>query len=506
MTPISDTLDDLLPEARRRLDRLQIRPRLDSFGRIESVGDGIAHVSGLPEIGAEELLVFPGGVLGLAVDLSPDLIGCFLLGPESHLAAGDRVHRTSAIARVPVGKSLLGRVVDPLGNPLDNGPPIVPERYEPTERSAPAILDRAAVTEPLQTGITIIDAMFPLGRGQRELIIGDRATGKTSLTIDTIINQRDSDVICVYVAVGQMSSAVQEVIAAIREKGAFERTIFVVGLADGAPGLLWLAPFAGFTMAEFFRDLGAHALIVIDDVTKHAAIHRQLSLLLHQPPGREAYPGDVFHLHARLLERSAKLAAKRGGGSLTALPIAETQAGNLSAYIPTNLISITDGQIYLDAKLVAEAQRPAVDVGRSVSRVGGKTQAKNLRRFAESLRLDYAQFLELEVFTRFGGLADERTRKTVEHGRRIRALLAQPRFAPEPLGVEVAQLVAVSEGILDDLSLDAVPRFRSMLRPTLIQRAPHVLATLNSGQTLDEDANNTLKAVLQELVASLEKP
>ncbi|WP_199229495.1 F0F1 ATP synthase subunit alpha [Azospirillum sp. TSO22-1] len=469
MTTLTQALDAWVPAAARRLDGVRAEPRFEFVGRIVSVGDGIARVSGLPETRADELLLFPGGVAGLAVDLDGE-IGCILLGEDRHLSAGAPVHGTGAVVRVPVGDALMGRVLDPLGQPLDEGAPVAAERFEPVERPAPSIADRAAVTEPLLTGTAIIDALFPLGRGQRELLIGDRAVGKTSIAVDAILNQRDGDVFCVYAAIGQKASGVREVIEAVRRGGALGRTLFVVAPADAPPGLQWLAPYTAFTMAEHFRDSGRHALVIVDDLTKHAAVHRQLSLLLRRPPGREAYPGDVFCLHSRLLERAAKLSPARGGGSLTALPIAETQAGNLSAYIPTNLISITDGQVYLDAKLFHEGQKPAVDVGRSVSRVGGKAQPPELRALAEPLRLQYAQFLELEVFTRFGGMVDEKTRAAVAHGQRMRALLAQRHSNPQPLALQVAQLTALSDGTLDRLPVEAVPRFRSALAALLETR------------------------------------
>ena len=349
------------------------------------------------------------------------------------------------------------------------------------------------VSEPLRTGILVLDSMFTIGRGQRELIIGDRATGKTAIAVDAMLNQRDSEVICVYVAIGQKSSDTRAVIEAVRTRGAPERCIFVVASAESAPGLQWLAPFAGMTMAEYFRDRGRDVLVVIDELTKHAATHRELALLLRESPGREAYPGDIFYLHARLLERAAKLA---GGGSITALPIAETQAGNLSAYIPTNLISITDGQIVLDAKLFYEGQKPAVDVGRSVSRVGGKAQPESLRAVSASLRLDYAQFLELEVFTRFGAMVDERTRAGIEHGRRIRAVLEQTPAAPLPLGIEVALLLALGEKVLDALPLARMGEFKAQLQSWLEARVGPVLARLNGAAPLaDADRAAILQAV-----------
>jgi proton translocating ATP synthase F1 alpha subunit len=345
--------------------------------------------------------------------------------------------------------------------------------------------------------------MIPLGRGQRELIIGDRATGKTAIAVDTIINQRSSDVICVYAAVGQKASSVAQVIESVRRYGAPEHCLFVIGAADAAPGLQWLTPYAACAMAEYFMSRGRDVLLVIDDLTKHAAVYRQVSLLLRRPPGREAYPGDIFYIHSRLLERAAKLAPELGGGSLTALPIAETQAGNISAYIPTNLISITDGQIYLDPRLFHEDQKPAVDVGKSVSRVGGKTQAATLKTLSESLRLEYAQFLELEMFTRFGGMLDERTRKVIEHGRRIRAVLSQQQFAPLPLGEQVALLLALSEGVLDGVSLDRVAVFRAKLGRWLMERCPEIAALDDRTEALRDELRTRLKASLEALAGSL---
>jgi F-type H+-transporting ATPase subunit alpha len=473
--------------------------QLEHIGRVVQIGDGVARVAGLPEARLDELLVFEGGVRGLAVDLGEDTIGCMLLGDAAGIGAGSLVHGTGEVARVPVGDALLGRLVDGLGAPLDGGPPIAAAALAPVEREAPEIVDRALVTRPLATGLLVVDAAIPLGRGQRELIIGDRGTGKTAVALDTIINQRSSDVICVYAAVGQKASSVAAAIDAVRRFGAPERCIFVVGEADAAPGLQWLTPYAACAMAEHFMESGRDVLLVIDDLTKHAAVYRQISLLLRRPPGREAYPGDIFYIHSRLLERAAKLSPERGGGSLTALPIAETQAGNISAYIPTNLISITDGQIYLDPRLFYDDQKPAVDVGRSVSRVGGKTQAAVLKPLSETLRLDYAQFLELEVFTRFGTMVDERTRKVIEHGRRLRAVLAQPQFAPLCLGEQVALLLAAAERLLDPLPLERVPLFRDGLRAWLAERCPEALALDDRAPPLSPELKERLAAALRGL-------
>jgi F-type H+/Na+-transporting ATPase subunit alpha len=407
---------------------------------------------------------------------------------------------------VPVGDALLGRVIDALGAPLDGGPPIEAEGYSPVERAAPAIVERALVDRPLSTGILVIDATVPIGRGQRELIIGDRATGKTAIAVDTILNQRSSDVICIYAAVGQKASSIAQVIDSVRRHGAAQRCLFVIGEADAEPGLQWLTPYAACSIGEHFMMRGHDVLLVIDDLTKHAAVYRQISLLLRRPPGREAYPGDIFYIHSRLLERSAKLSRELGGGSLTALPIAETQAGNISAYIPTNLISITDGQIYLDPRLFYENQKPAVDVGKSVSRVGGKAQAGVLKPYADSLRLEYAQFLELEVFTRFGTLVDERTRSVIEHGRRIRAILSQPQLAPLCLGEELALLLALSARLLDDLPLERVGAFRDGLRAHLAAQAPEILAITDQAPALTEEQHARLSAVLSNLASSVRAP
>src|ERR1700691_3959847 len=405
-----------LKDARTRLDATLLGPHAEQVGRVEEIGDGIALVSGLPDIRLDELLRFEKGQFGFAQVLERDRIGCVLLDDADGVEAGHAVVGTGDVVRVPVGPTLLGRVVDPLGRPLDGKGPIVTDALEPIERPAPTIVDRDLVIQPVQTGLVVVDTLFALGRGQRELIIGDRAIGKTTIAIDTIINQKTSDIICVYVAVGQKSSSVRRAIDAIHGSGAVDRCIVVVAGSASSPGLQWIAPFAGFTMAEYFRDRGQHALVVVDDLTKHAATHREIALLTRQSPGREAYPGDVFYVHARLLERASKLSKAKGGGSLTALPIAETDAGNLSAYIPTNLISITDGQIMLDAALFAANQRPAVEVGLSVSRVGGKAQLPALRKVSGRLRLDYAQFLELEMFSRFGGVSDPREKAQLARG------------------------------------------------------------------------------------------
>ncbi len=505
-TPLSGSLAPWLGEATHRLGQIQLTSRVDRIGRVESVQDCIVVVSGLDDVRAGELLSFPGDRAGYAAVLDPDRVSCVLLDASAGLGPGQTVRGTGDVIRVPVGDAMLGRILDPLGRPLDGGAAPVVDRHEPAERPAPSIVDRAAVTQPLQTGIIVIDSMFALGRGQRELIIGDRATGKTAIATDTIINQRRGDVISVYVAVGQKTSSVRAVIEAVRRYGAPERTCFIVAGPAEAPGLQWLAPYAGMTIAEYFRDRGQHALVVIDDLSKHAATHRELTLLMGQPPGREAYPGDIFYTHARLLERAAKLSDALGGGSLTALPIAETEAGNLAGYIPTNLISITDGQIVLDATLSSGGQRPAVDVGRSVSRVGGKTQARALKKLAEPLRLDYAQFLELELFSRFGTTPDPRVKAQLEHGKRMRAALQQNQYVPVSLAEEVALLLALSRGALDPLPLATVPSLRTALEPLLSGPLRTIAAEIDAAGTIVAGDWDRLAAAVDDLAASMAPP
>jgi len=508
MSTLAESVKDRLSRADRLLSQLNTEPRLDLIGRVERVGDNVASVRGLPEARLGELLLFErsdGGkpTVGIALTLDPDLIGCAMLGDASSIATGNLVRGTGSVASVPVGDKLLGRIVNALGVAMDGGPEIEAAAVEPVERPAPAIVDRDFVATALNTGLLVIDAMLPLGRGQRELIIGDRETGKTAIAIETIINQRDTGVVCIYCAVGQKTSFVSQVIDAVKRYGAPERCIFVFAPVDDPPGIQWLAPYAACTMAEYFSERGGDALLIIDDLSEHAVIYRQLSLLLRNPPGREAYPGDIFHIHARLLERAAKLTRERGGGSLTALPIASTQEGNLSAYIPTNLISITDGQIVLEPRLFHEGQKPAVNVGKSVSRVGGKTQSHAMRKLAQSLRLEYAQFLELEIFTRFGGMVDERTRAIIEHGRRIRAVLTQPQFAPLSVAHQVALLVAIADRLLDPLPLDKVSELQASLGLWLNEHAAEAVRRINATGELEPHTRAALVTAIGKLVERL---
>jgi F-type H+-transporting ATPase subunit alpha len=432
----------------------ELAPR--EVGTITQVTTGIAHVSGLPGAGFDELLTFPGGVAGIAFNVDEHELGVILLGDYWHLEAGDEVQRTGRVMDVAVGPALLGRVIDPLGRALDGLGPIEATARLPIERPAAAIMDRAPVDVPLQTGLKVIDAMIPIGRGQRELILGDRQTGKTAIALDTILNQRGQDVVCVYCSIGQRASAVAKVVATLRDKGAMEYTVVVATEGNQPPGLAFITPYAATSIAEYFMEAGRDVLIVYDDLTQHARAYRELSLLLRRPPGREAFPGDIFYIHSRLLERSTHLCKERGGGSLTALPIIETEAEDISAYIPTNLISITDGQIYLSPSLFELGVLPAVDVGKSVSRVGGKAQRGPFRAVAGDLKLAYAQFEELETFSRFGARLDDATRKTIAHGQRIRACLKQAQFEPVAVPAQIALLQALTAGLFDPVPLPRI--------------------------------------------------
>jgi F-type H+-transporting ATPase subunit alpha len=468
----------------------QMTPR--EVGTIISISTGIAKVSGLPAVGFEELIKFPGDVLGMAFNVDEDEIGVVLLGEYWHLNAGDEVERTGRVMDVVVGEVLLGRIIDPLGRPLDGKGPVTASERRPVERAAPHIMDRAPVTEPLQTGLKAIDALIPVGRGQRELILGDRQTGKTTIAIDTILNQRDQNVLCVYCAIGQRASAVAKAAATLREKGAMEYTILVVTEGNDPPGLAFIAPYAATSIAEHFMAQGRDVLIVYDDLTHHARAYRELSLLLRRPPGREAFPGDIFYIHARLLERATHLRKELGGGSLTALPIIETEAQNISAYIPTNLISITDGQIYLSPSLFELGVLPAVDVGKSVSRVGGKAQRAAYRAVAGDLKLAYAQFEELETFARFGAHLDEDTRKIIEHGRRIRACLKQAEFAPVSVPEQITVLLALTAELFDHIPPDRMTEAEDAVQKAAVDIPAEVCARFESANKLSDEDRNTV--------------
>jgi F-type H+-transporting ATPase subunit alpha len=476
-------------------------------GTIMNVSTGIATVSGLPGVGYDELVRFPGDVLGIAFNVDENEIGVILLGDYQDLQAGDQVERTGRVMDVAVGEGLLGRVIDPLGNPLDDKGPVAAEKRLPVERPAPAILDRAPVTVPLQTGLTAIDALIPIGRGQRELILGDRQTGKTAIAIDTILNQRGQNVICVYCAIGQRASAVAKVVANLREKGAMDYTVVVVVEGNDAPGLVYLTPYAATSIAEYFMEMGRDVLIVYDDLTHHARAYRELSLLLRRPPGREAFPGDIFYIHSRMLERATHLSKERGSGSLTALPIIETDAQDISAYIPTNLISITDGQIYLSPTLFELGVLPAVDVGKSVSRVGGAAQRAVYRGIAGHLKLAYAQFEELETFAKFGTRLDEATRKIIDHGQRIRACLKQPESQPLSMREQIAVLLALTAGLFDPVPLEKMTAAEGTLRKAAADIPADVAERFTSADKLsDADRKAVLDVATRALASFQPKP
>jgi F-type H+-transporting ATPase subunit alpha len=483
----------------------ELTPR--EIGTITSVATGIAKVSGLPGVGFDEVLNFPGGALGIAFNVDADEIGVVLLGEYWHLHAGDEVQRTGRVMDVAVGDGLLGRVIDPLGRPLDGLGPVAAGKRLPVERPARPIMDRAPVTVPLQTGLKVIDALIPVGRGQRELILGDRQTGKTAIALDTILNQRGQNVLCVYCAIGQRASSVAKAVATLREKGAMEYTVLVVTEGDAAPGLAYIAPYAATSIAESFMEAGRDVLIVYDDLTHHARSYRELSLLLRRPPGREAFPGDIFYLHSRLLERATHLRKELGNGSLTALPIIETEAQDISAYIPTNLISITDGQIYLSPTLFELGVLPAVDVGKSVSRVGGQAQRAAYRAVAGDLKLAYAQFEELETFSRFGARLDEDTRKTIDHGRRIRACLKQPEFAPVSVPAQIAVLLGLTAGLFDGVPLAQMTEAEGALREAAKGIPAEVSARLDTADKLsDEDRQAIIEMARKALARFQPKP
>ncbi|MEJ0037776.1 MAG: alternate F1F0 ATPase, F1 subunit alpha [Gammaproteobacteria bacterium] len=472
-------------------------------GSVTSVATGIAKVSGLPGVGFEEVLKFPGDVYGIAFNVDEDEIGVVLLGDYSRLQAGDEVERRGHVMDVPVGEGLLGRIVNPLGRALDGKGDVVSSARLPMERAAPSIMDRAPVTVPLQTGIKAIDALIPIGRGQRELIVGDRQTGKTAIALDTILNQRGKNVVCVYCAIGQRASGVAKVVAALREKGAMDYTVVVVTEGNDPPGLAYVAPYAATSIAEHFMESGRDVLIVYDDLTCHARAYRELSLLLRRPPGREAFPGDIFYIHARLLERASHLRPGLGGGSLTALPIIETEAQDISAYIPTNLISITDGQIYLSPSLFELGVLPAVDVGKSVSRVGGKAQRAPYRAVTGDLKLAYAQFEELETFARFGARLDEQTRKVIAHGQRIRECLRQPEFSPVSVPAQIAILLALTTGLFDPIPVERMAAALQAVLDAAAALPPDVCARFETADKLSDSDRATIVEIARQCLAGL---
>jgi F-type H+-transporting ATPase subunit alpha len=486
---------------KKQLQGYEAEVDLQEAGRVLEVGDGIARIYGLEGAMAGELLQFPGDVYGLVLNLEEDNVGAVLLGSDTLIKEGDQVTRTKRIAQVPAGEALTGRVVDALGQPVDGKGPIATTEFRPLERYAPGVVDRRSVKEPLQTGLKAIDAMIPIGRGQRELIIGDRGTGKTAIGVDTIINQKGQGVYCFYVAIGQKRSTVAQVVKILEDTGAMAYTTVVIASASEPAPLQYLAPYTGCAMAEFFRDSGRHALCIYDDLSKHATAYRQMSLLLRRPPGREAYPGDVFYLHSRLLERAAKLNDQLGGGSLTALPIIETQLGDVSAYIPTNVISITDGQIYLESDLFYSGIRPAVNVGLSVSRVGGSAQIKAMRQIAGKLRLDLAQYRELAAFAQFGSDLDKATLQQLARGQRMVELLKQGQYVPLVVEKQIAIIFAGGQGLLDDLPVDQVRAFEEFLYPHLERKHPQLLPEIGNKKELTDELRDALTKAIGEAKA-----
>ena len=488
---------------RKQIENFETGVTVTEVGTVIKVGDGIAELHGLEKVMSGELLEFPHNVSGLALNLEEDKVGAVLFGDFQTIKEGDLVKRTGRIMQVPVGEALVGRVVDVLGNPIDDAGPIVTDTYYPVERIAPGVVDRQPVKEPLQTGLKAIDAMVPIGRGQRELIIGDRQTGKTAVAVDTIINQKGKDVICIYVAIGQKASTVAQVVRTLQEYGAMDYTIVIKATASDPAAMQYLAPYSGAAMGEYFRDSGRHALTIYDDLSKQAAAYREISLLLRRPPGREAYPGDVFYLHSRLLERAAKLSDLKGGGSLTSLPIIETQAGDISAYNPTNVISITDGQIFLEADLFNSGFRPAINVGNSVSRVGGSAQIKAMKQVAGTLRLDLAQFRELQAFAQFGSDLDKATQAQLARGQRLTEILKQPQYQPMDVAKQVLIIWAATNGYTDDVAIEDVRTFETGLQKFVENSHPGLLTDIAEKKSLTDEIKAGLKQVLEDFKDSL---
>jgi F-type H+-transporting ATPase subunit alpha len=500
MEPIkANEINELI---RAQIENFDASMTVAEVGTVIKVGDGIAEIYGLEKVMAGELLEFPHAVRGLALNLEEDKVGCVLFGDFQKIKEGDEVKRTRRIMSVPVGDALIGRVVDALGNPIDEAGEIVTDTYLPVERIAPGIVDRQPVKEPLQTGLKAIDSMVPIGRGQRELIIGDRQTGKTAVAIDTIINQKGKDVICVYVAIGQKASTVAQVRQKLEEFGAMAYTIIVNASASDPAAMQYLAPYAGCAMGEYFRDNGRHALTIYDDLSKQAAAYREISLLLRRPPGREAYPGDVFYLHSRLLERAAKMSDARGGGSLTSLPIIETQAGDISAYIPTNVISITDGQIFLESDLFNSGVRPAINVGNSVSRVGGSAQIKAMKQVAGTLRIDLAQFRELAAFSQFGSDLDKATQAQLERGRRLTEILKQPQYRPMAVEEQILIIWVISNGHGDNVAVEDLSRIEAEFLEFVRNAHPGVLNTIRDKKVIDDELKGLMVEAIEDFKAT----
>lgn len=483
---------------KQQIERYESALEVVDVGTVIQVGDGIARIYGLEKAMAGELLEFPGGIYGMAMNLEEDNVGCVILGPYEDIKEGDQVKRTGRIVEVPVGEGLIGRVVNVLGQPIDGKGEIIPAGYRPIESPAPSVVDRRSVHEPLQTGLKSIDSMIPIGRGQRELIIGDRQTGKTALAVDTIINQKGQDCICIYVAIGQKQSTVAGVVKKLQEHGAMDYTIVVVATASEPAPMLYIAPYSGCAMGEYFRDNGKHVLVVYDDLSKQAVAYRELSLLLRRPPGREAYPGDVFYLHSRLLERAAKLNDEKGGGSLTALPIIETQAGDVSAYIPTNVISITDGQIFLESDLFYAGFRPAVNVGISVSRVGGAAQIKAMKQVAGQLRLDLAAYRELAAFAQFGSDLDKATQARLNRGQKTMEILKQGQYQPMPVEEQVLVIFAATRGFIDDIPLERIKEFEQEFLRFMRTVKADILEKIRTEKALSDELTKQIEDAIKE--------
>jgi F-type H+-transporting ATPase subunit alpha len=490
--------DEITQLIRQQIENYETKVAVDEVGTIITLGDGIARVHGLEKVMAGELLQFPHDVSGIAMNLEEDQVGVVVLGDYTEIKEGDEVKRTGRIISVPVGDALIGRVVDSLGRPIDDKGPVATSEFIPVERIAPGVIERQPVREPMATGLKAIDSMIPVGRGQRELIIGDRQTGKTAIAIDTIINNKGGDLICIYCAIGQKRSSIAQVVKILSDYGAMDYTIVVAASASEPAPMQYIAPYAACAMGEYFRDTKRHALVIYDDLSKHAASYREISLLLRRPPGREAYPGDVFYLHSRLLERAAKMSNEKGGGSLTALPVIETQAGDVSAYIPTNVISITDGQIYLETDLFNQGVRPAVNVGLSVSRVGGAAQIKAMRQVAGSLKLDLAQYRELAAFAQFGSDLDKATQAQLSRGQRLVEVLKQKQFSPLPFSKQILVIFAGTNGLLDDLTIDQVRAFEDELYRYVDTTNPGLLNSIMEKKTLDDALKADMTRVIKE--------
>jgi F-type H+-transporting ATPase subunit alpha len=490
--------DYIVEKLKQQIEDFEVKVATDKVGKVMEISDGVARISGLTDVMASEMLEFKNGIYGVALNLEEDRIGAMVLGPFEDIKEGDEVKATGKILSVPVGEKFIGRVVNSLGTPLDGKEKIEATKFYPIEKNAPGVVARKSVNEPVQTGIKAIDAMIPIGRGQRELIIGDRQTGKTAVAVDAIINQKGQNMTCIYVAIGQKESKVAKIVAELKEKGALDYTIVVVAGASDPAALSFIAPYAGCAMGEYFMDQGKDVLIVYDDLSRHAWSYRQISLILRRPPGREAYPGDIFYLHSRLLERSAKLDKKFGGGSLTALPIIETQAGDVSAYIPTNVISITDGQIYLEADLFYKGIRPALNVGISVSRVGSSAQIKAMKKVAGKLRLTVAQFRELEAFAQFGSDLDEKTKKQIERGKRTIEILKQKQYDPMSIGDQVAIIYAVTNGFLDDVKVEKVSEWEEDFHKYLQTNQKTMLDLIAEKKELTDEIVTKLEKVIKD--------